>query len=117
MAAPLDQNSRQGLIAVSDVDGTTIVPLYADPTTHRLLVDLAGGAGTVTQVSVVSANGFAGTVATATTTPAITLSTTLTTPVLAGNGTALIAATTTGSGSTVVLNTAPTFATSITGSY
>ena len=61
------------------------------------------GTGTVTSVSVVSANGLAGTVATATTTPAITLSTTLTTPVIAGNGTALIAATTTGTGSTVVL--------------
>src|SRR3990167_9730355 len=73
--------------------------------------------GTVTSVSVVSANGFAGTVANATTTHAITLTTTLNTPVIAGNGTALIAATTTGSGSTVVLNTAPTFATSITGSY
>ncbi len=44
--------------------------------------------GTVTSVSVVSANGFAGTVATATTTPAITLSTTIT-GVLSGNGTAI----------------------------
>lgn len=47
--------------------------------------------GTVTSVSVVSANGFAGTVATATTTPAITLSTTIT-GVLKGNGTAISAA-------------------------
>lgn len=44
--------------------------------------------GTVTSVSVVSANGFAGTVATATTTPAITLSTSVT-GVLSGNGTAI----------------------------
>jgi hypothetical protein len=71
----------------------------------------AASSGTVTSVSVVSTNGFAGTVATATTTPAITIETTLTTPVLAGNGTALIAATTTGTGSTVVLNADPTFAT------
>jgi len=49
------------------------------------------GAGTVTTASVVSANGFAGTVATATTTPAITLSTNITGP-LKGNGTALQAA-------------------------
>jgi len=49
--------------------------------------------GTVTSVSVVSANGFAGTVATATTTPAITLSTTIT-GLLQGNGTAISAATT-----------------------
>jgi len=51
----------------------------------------AAGTGTVTSVSVVSANGFAGTVATATTTPAITLSTSIT-GVLKGNGTALSAA-------------------------
>jgi len=47
--------------------------------------------GTVTSVSVVSANGFAGTVATATTTPAITLTTSIT-GVLKGNGTAISAA-------------------------
>ncbi len=51
-----------------------------------------GGTGTVTSVSVLSANGLAGTVATATTTPAITLSTTLT-GLVKGNGTALLAAT------------------------
>jgi hypothetical protein len=49
------------------------------------------GTGTVTSVSVVSANGFAGTVATATTTPAITLTTSIT-GVLKGNGTAISAA-------------------------
>lgn len=69
----------------------------------------AASTGTVTSVSVTSANGFAGTVATATTTPAITISTTVNSPVLAGNGTAISAATTTGSGSTVVLADAPTF--------
>lgn len=47
--------------------------------------------GTVTSVSVVSANGLAGTVATDTTTPAITLSTSVT-GVVKGNGTALSAA-------------------------
>jgi hypothetical protein len=47
--------------------------------------------GTVTTLSVVSANGLAGTVATATTTPAITLTTTVT-GVLKGNGTAISAA-------------------------
>jgi hypothetical protein len=50
------------------------------------------GLGTVSSVSVVSANGLAGTVATATTTPAITLSTTVT-GLLKGNGTAISAAT------------------------
>ena len=47
-----------------------------------------GGTGTVTSVSVVSANGFAGTVANPTTTPAITISTTQT-GLLSGNGTAI----------------------------
>ena len=50
------------------------------------------GSGTVTSASVVSANGFAGTVANASTTPAITLSTSIT-GVIKGNGTALSAAT------------------------
>lgn len=68
---------------------------------------LSGGTGTVTTVSVASANGFAGTVANATTTPAITITTTITSPVLAGNGTAISAATVTGTGSTVVLGTSP----------
>ena len=53
--------------------------------------DLLGG-GTVTSVSVVTANGFAGTVANSTTTPAITLTTTVTGLVKA-NGSALSAAT------------------------
>lgn len=52
---------------------------------------VSGGSGTVTSVSVVSANGLAGSVATATTTPAITLSTTIT-GLLKGNGTAISAA-------------------------
>lgn len=51
-----------------------------------------GGAGTVTSVSVTTANGFSGTVANATTTPAITLSTSVT-GLLKGNGTSISAAT------------------------
>jgi hypothetical protein len=50
-----------------------------------------GGSGTVTSVSIVSANGFAGTVASPTTTPAITMETSIT-GVLKGNGTAIEAA-------------------------
>ena len=49
------------------------------------------GGGSVTTVSVVSANGLAGTVANATTTPAITLSTSVT-GLVKGNGTAFSAA-------------------------
>lgn len=62
-------------------------------TTKELFYGNASTAtGTVTDVSVVSANGFAGTVATSTTTPAITLSTSIT-GLLKGNGTAISAAT------------------------
>ena len=57
----------------------------------------SAGLGTVTSVSVVSANGFSGSVATPTTTPAITLSTTIT-GVIYGNGTSISAA----SGSQIV---------------
>ena len=52
---------------------------------------LGAGSGTVTSVSVASVNGLAGTVATPTTTPAITLSTTVS-GLLKGNGTAISAA-------------------------
>jgi hypothetical protein len=55
------------------------------------LLATGSGAGSVTTVSVVSTNGFAGTVATANTTPAITLTTTIT-GLLKGNGTAISAA-------------------------
>ena len=55
------------------------------------LASTAGG-GSVTTVSVVSANGFAGTVANASSTPAITLTTSVT-GLLKGNGTAISAAT------------------------
>jgi len=53
---------------------------------------VTSGTGTVQSVSVSSANGLAGTVANSTTTPNITLSTTVT-GVLKGNGTAISAAT------------------------
>ena len=66
---------------VLTVNSGATAPQWSTPTT-----------GTVTSVSVTSANGFAGTVATATTTPAITISTSIT-GVLKGNGTAISAAT------------------------
>lgn len=85
------------------ITSTTGVPsILANGTTGQLLTATTGSppswvspatSGTVTTVSVVSANGFAGTVANASSTPAITLSTTIT-GVLSGNGTAI-------SGSTV----------------
>lgn len=70
-------------------------------------------AGTVTAVSVASANGFAGS-SSGGATPALTISTTIT-GILQGDGTAISAATTTGSGS-VVLATSPTLTTASLGS-
>ncbi len=78
------------------------LPVWAAPATG----------GTVTSVSVVSTNGFAGTVATATSTPAITIQTTIT-GILQGNGTAISAASTTGSGN-VVLSASPTLTGTLT---
>lgn len=77
------------------VDERTSLAIF-NPVWLKWFVDLtaalpASGAGSVSSVSVVSANGLAGTVATATTTPAITLSTTVT-GLLKGNGTAISAA-------------------------
>lgn len=54
--------------------------------------EMGSGGGSVTSVSVVAANGFDGTVANASTTPAITIKTTIT-GLLKGNGTAISAAT------------------------
>lgn len=66
----------------------TITGTQSDP----IINASGGGGGTVTSASVVTANGLAGTVATATTTPAITLTTTVT-GLLKGNGMAISAAT------------------------
>lgn len=71
-------------------DGTTGQALVTDGSGSLSFSSV--GSGTVTTVSVVSANGLAGSVANATTTPAITLSTSIT-GVLKGNGTAISAAT------------------------
>ena len=76
--------------AISMPKATTSVDGYLSSTDWTTFN--SKGSGTVTTVSVVSANGLAGTVATATTTPAITLSTTIT-GLLKGNGTAISAAT------------------------
>jgi hypothetical protein len=41
--APRDKNFIPALLGTSSTDGQTPIPIFADPTTHRLLVDLAGG--------------------------------------------------------------------------
>ena len=66
--------------------------LKYNTTTKEIFYGAGGGAGSVTNVSVVTANGFGGTVATSTTTPAITITTGVT-GLLKGNGTAVAAAT------------------------
>lgn len=110
----IDDNDKPVMGGTSSADNATIINSAFDPATRRLLTDASGGGtGTVTSVSVVTANGFAGSVADPTTTPAITLSTTIT-GILQGNGTAISAASTTGSGA-VVLATSPTLVTPVIG--
>ena len=90
--AKRDQNYVPSLLGVSNADGVTPVAIYADPTTHRLLVDLpGGGGGTVETVAVATANGFAGASDGDPVDPVLTLSTTVT-GLVKGNGTALSAA-------------------------
>jgi hypothetical protein len=43
--ASIDKNFTRSLLGVSSVDGTSTVKVYADPTTHRLLVDATGAIG------------------------------------------------------------------------
>lgn len=81
------RSSLKSLVAGTNVTITSA----ADTLTINATGGGGGGSGTVTTVSVVSANGLAGTVANATTTPAITLSTTVT-GLLKGDGTSISAA-------------------------
>jgi hypothetical protein len=89
-----------GQLLIGNTTGNTLAAATLTAGTNISITNGAGSitinasdafVGTVTSVSVVSANGFAGTVATATTTPAITLSTSVT-GLIKGNGTALSAA-------------------------
>ncbi len=77
----------------------TNVITFSSPITATHVVEAVGlgpatggGTGTVTSFSIVNANGFSGSVANSTTTPALTLTTTVT-GMLKGNGTAISAAT------------------------
>ena len=83
---------QTGAGATSFITAPTVDETYLKWTSAGGFAWASNPLGTVTSVSVVSANGFAGTVATATTTPAITLTTSIT-GLLYGNGTALAAAT------------------------
>lgn len=88
-AAPTAGNLANGELAININDGKLY---YKDSGgSVQLIASKNGASGSVTTVSVVSANGFAGTVANDTTTPAITLTTSIT-GILKGNGTAISAA-------------------------
>ncbi len=52
-----DQNSVPTLIASSNVDGFTPVRLWADPITHRLLVDTGGASSGGYQLPTGTVNG------------------------------------------------------------
>lgn len=84
--AGIDQNSRQTLTALSSLGDGSIVALWADPTTHALLVDDGGGGGGGTVTTVTSNNGSI-TVTTPTTTPDLAV-------VLSPKTNALVSATT-----------------------
>lgn len=80
-------NSLTGALNIVAGTGITVTPSGSNIT----IAATGAGSGTVTSVSVVTANGFAATITNPTTTPAITLSTTVT-GLIKGNGTALSAA-------------------------
>ena len=85
----------QALVAEMFTDGThsgiSFTYNSGTGTINATVTGGGGGSGTVTGVSVASANGFSGSVANSTTTPSITLSTSVT-GLLKGNGTAISAA-------------------------
>ena len=96
----LEVNPTTGFVTINNAytlpdtvaASTGYVMTYSSAGTVTWQPASGGGSGTVTSVSVASANGFAGTVATSTTTPVITISTSIT-GMLKGNGTAISAAT------------------------
>lgn len=93
--------SNTGVLSVSAGSNVTITGTAQNP-----IINSSNPGGTVTAVSVASANGFAGS-SSGGATPQLTLSTTVNAPILAGNGTAIAAATTTGTGTTAVLSASP----------
>lgn len=87
-----DLSSNRTLNLVGDVASPGNSQYYGtNGSGTRGWYSMPAGTGTVTSVSVVSANGFAGDVATSTTTPAITIRTSVT-GLLKGNGTGVTAA-------------------------
>ncbi|HXB12868.1 MAG TPA: hypothetical protein VNZ45_12850 [Bacteroidia bacterium] len=97
-------NRSTGVVTIKDSSGTTLQAMAGGSQLELTLItngsaagvwDVAysvSSAGTVTSISIVSANGFGGSVATATSTPAITLTTNIS-GLLKGSSSALVAAT------------------------
>lgn len=97
--------SNTGVLSVTAGTNVTVTGTAQNP-----IINAAGGTtGTVETVAVASANGFSGTSDGDPANPILTLSTTVT-GILQGDGTALSAASTTGTGA-VVLATSPTLVT------
>ncbi len=84
-------SSPANALLVYQTDGTQGFYYYSTLSSSWVMLANSGG-GSVTTASVVSANGFGGSVANPTTTPAITLTTSVN-GMIKGNGTALSAAT------------------------
>lgn len=113
---PTINGAGAGLATLTYPNTSTSVSIAFPATSGTVALTSQLTTGTVTTVSVATANGFAGTVANATTTPAITLTTSVT-GVLKGNATAISAATlgTDYSGGTSALTTGILKSTTTTG--
>lgn len=111
----LDAGVSQGIRpAINLVEGSNISLIIADnPGQNRVDVTISstggGGGGTVETVDIATANGFAGSSDGDPTDPVLTVTTTVT-GILQGNGTAVSAAPTTGSGAVALANS-PIFTT------
>jgi len=90
LTAAVSSPTSTDLFEVSRYNGSTYDSRRM--TWAQILAGIAAAVGSVTSVSVATANGFGGSVANATTTPAITITTSIS-GLLNGNGTAVAAAT------------------------
>jgi hypothetical protein len=89
----MDGHARFDTLQVALTESSSLTRYVVADNNGKIYYSTAGvGGGTVTNVSVATANGLAGSVANPTSTPSITLSTTIT-GILKGNGTAISAAT------------------------
>lgn len=69
--AATDVNDKPGLTAVSSSDGITILRLWANPSTHRLLVDASGSSTSIVLLTATGTVDDSNTTFTFTSTPQI----------------------------------------------